>query len=128
MRLGRVRLAAMKNILSKISGPGLARWQEHLVWIGVWKYNALQDQVAACESLWPDSLAPEDRRPNAMQDMAREVGAKVSEQILDSSQRLARAPPLYNEPLTHQQHEMMLTKGFEVYEADSLHLANLRRS
>ena len=95
------------------------------MWVGVWKYNAMQDSVAACASLWPDSLPPEDRRPNAMQDMAREVGAKVSEQILDSTQRLARAPLLYTEPLTPKQHEMMLTKGFEIYEADSLHLTNL---
>ena len=61
-----------------------------------------------------------------MQDMAREVGAKVSEQILDSSQRLARAPLLYNEELTPEQHEMMLTKGFEIYETETLHLTNLK--
>ena len=96
------------------------------MWVGVWKYNGMQDNVAANASLWPDSLLPEDRRPNAMQDMAREVGAKVSEQILDHSRHLTRAPLLYCEPLTPLQHEMMLAKGFEVYEADSLHLTNLK--
>ena len=61
-----------------------------MLWVGIWKYNGLQDAVAAHVSLWPDSLLPEDRRPSEMQAMATRVGAKVAEKILDSSHHLTR--------------------------------------
>ena len=126
LKIGDKRIKAMKNILMFISQRGLERWNEHLVWVGHWKYNAMQDNVAASPNVWPHSLLPEDKRPNAMQDMAREVGAKVSEQILEQSHQLARGSLLYNEELTPEQHEMMLTKGFEIYETETLHLTNLK--
>ena len=126
LKIGDKRIKAMKNILMFISQRGLERWNEHLVWVGHWKYNAMQDNVAASPNLWPHSLLPEDKRPNTMQDMAREVGAKVSEQILEQSHQLARGSLLYNEELTPEQHEMMLTKGFEIYETETLHLTNLK--
>ena len=81
--------------------------------------------MAAHVSLWPDSLLPEDRRPSEMQAMATRVGAKVAEKILDSSHHLTRKDLSYHEPLTPKQHEMLLRKGFAIYEADSLHMTSL---
>ena len=123
--LGAMKKAAMKNILTKISPAGLKRWQEHLSWVGVWKFSAMQDAAAATESLWPDSLPPKDRRPTELEDQAREMGSKVGGLAPGQDQVLSRAPLFYNERLTSEQHNMMLFKGFESYESATLHIENL---
>ena len=125
VRIGAKRITAMKNILSNISTVGFQRWQEHLGWVGTWKYNAMQDASAALENLWPGSMLPKERRPNELEDMAREVGHKVAELAPGKDQVLTRGELLYNERLSVKQHEMMLHKGFESYEAETLHMTNL---
>lgn len=126
VKIGAKRLMAMKNILTKIGEKAYLRWQEHLGWVGVWKFNAMQDATAALDAVWPGSLLPAERRPNELEDMARQVGSKVEERApgIDNAV-LARGTLLYHEQLTPEQHYMMLHKGFEAFEAETLHLTNL---
>ena len=125
VKLGSKRQQAMKNVLGKISAEGFLRWQEHLGWVGIWKYNALQDPTAALDSMWPGSQLPKERRPSDLQQIACEVGQKVSDLAQGTNHVLTRANLFYNELLTNEQHIMMLHKGFETYEADTLHISNL---
>ncbi len=127
IKVGAKRLQAMKNILSKISKTAFLRWQEHLGWVGVWKYNALQDPAAGMESLWPESQLPKERRPNELEDMAREIGHKVAEQAPGNANILTRLPLFYNERLTGLQHEQIFHKGFEIFEAETLHITDLNQ-
>ena len=125
VRLNSKKIMALKNILSKISKEALTRWQLHLGQVGSFKYSALQDAAASMDSLWPGSQLPKERRPNDLEDMAREMAAKVVGLAPGKDQVLARAELYYNERLTPKQHEMMMHKGFEIYEAETLHITNL---
>jgi len=125
VKVGWRRLKAMKNILTKISWDGYQRWQDHLNWVGLWKYSAMQDAVAAEDAMWPDSQLPQSMRPSEMEIMASEVGSKVADLHVPHGASLARAEVFYHERMTPEQHEMVLHKGFEIYEAETLHLTNL---
>ena len=60
-----------------------------------------------------------------MQEMASEVGQKVTEKAPGNDRVLTRAELFYNERLTPEQHYMMLHKGFEIFETETLHIQNL---
>ena len=127
IRIGTKRLQAMRHILTSISFDAFTRWTEHLNWCGQWKYSAMSDNVAAHEDRHPDTHLPDHLRPNEMQDMASEVGSKAAEKGLDVTSKLTKMPLLYHERLSHGQHGMMLHKGFEIFEAETLHLTNVNQ-
>ncbi len=95
LKISQRRLTAIRMILESATPESFQVMQMHLVWAGDYLSSAFSDQVFALPWLWPNSIAPEDARPGEAALLARDAGARVSQELIPS--KFVSTPMRYEE-------------------------------
>ena len=122
IRIGSLKLTAIKNILAYATEASFTTLSTHLVWAGDYKYSGLSDNILAHKHLWPGSMPNQTVLPQPNQLQICLATHKIAEKM--APQRLTTAFLQYEEELTVEMHEMLVTKLLYFFEDEALHVVD----
>ena len=122
LKIGKRRLNAITNMLSRGTEEAFTKMQMHLVWAGDWTTSALTDEILGEAWFWPNSIPDSDLVPDEAALNARYGAAQANRGLIQHGS--TTMPMHYESLLTAQQHELMLQQAFTCDEDEALHQIN----
>ena len=120
IRIGSLKLTAIKNILAYATTTSFTTLSTHLVWAGDYKYSGLSDNILAHKHLWPGSTPNQTVLPQHSQLQMCLATQKLADSMAPA--RLTTAVLNYEAELTVEMHEMLVRKLLYFFEDEALHV------
>lgn len=112
VRLGTSRQTAIKNLLMYATDVSFQCFEKHISYIGGISKSAISDALLSCKTLWPGSNPSDAWLPTAAEEVTRNASRKT--EVLPK--KLTSAELQYNQPLTPEQHNDLVSKLLSTFE------------